>query len=788
MSTISGGNAFNCFLGIQAPHWMSLIRVYNHLFEKVAQSRGRLDLRLPPGVYEVEATLGLEKERQLVAVRPDRQAFIDADSWTLRYRSAAPLRGSSTTLPAQEEGARRWSREATLERHSDGESRLFVFVRAIDTESRLPEDVGLRLLDHSGAVLTDFTDGVRADPENNYMALTWNLPPGPYMLQTKAPPRYQPLWLSPGYETHAFVPFAAAPNLGAMSLSMTRKGEGFDPDNDDLVAAELTWQLLQRKQELAGATYFYRDDLVQAAGRNPWLSILAAHAARTLEHPSRDVLLTYLLVRLLEAHPRLSDHPDVSALTLNDEAAAVRRFDFPPMLWRSLSLAQSHAALHAETIPLGSQTDRVLDSLVLDGPWSAWRDIDYEPSYVRDEASFRRVLAEAEENPDEVPLYSSRLRAHEDRALMRLAQSLSFAEQLPEFLALPENNLLKTLTDVEPREVSRECGITVGRAEEAINFLRRRPSAIMQPEILSPSTQAAAAYIWETHVSAEESPDEHASVDFSLEEAGRRLRLASAEFARQSAMSDKLAAGFPLDFETVEFFLSTLARLLLKEDTADDFGDLAWRLRELRARGETAGEDDLTTRLLGLLIAEWSSRLADAADRTAEFDTAILITDEEGRVRSYNSALRYILGLGTDKVDDDYFRGLVNLLSYTPKDGRRLSIYEFYPGSPAYHDQVLSLPRVGVRRRGWIVAYLYLLHTDSHRALDAQTLRLFDHLTSSVALHQTLLEYGAPEQRPAYVRALGRDIGQILFLLDGPETASSPAVEAPTSGRGGLAR
>ena len=772
MSTILEGNRSGCRLAVKAPHWTSQISVRNHLFEEVGRSRGILNAQVLPGIYEVEATLGLEKERQLIAVRAERTAFIGTGSWKLQYRSAAPLRGAATTLVSHAEGAQQWSRDITLKSYMEGDSRLFVFARALDPEKRLAEDNGLRLLGRSGEILADFTTGVRTDLERSCLALTCDLPPGPYMLHTKRPFRYQPLWLCPGYETHVFIPVSEEFSLGQMSVSMSRKGEGFDPSNEDVIAAELIWQQLQQKLDLQSVDYSYWSELVAAATRNPWFCILAAHAAHSHLDFSREKLS--ILLRVLQAvHPQLLDHPDVRGLILIDDEPAGRSFDFPPMLWRSLKLAQKHATLYYETIPLGSLTDNVLDSLVLDSPWSAWRSIDYYEPFERDEASYNKLLEEADKNPDDIPLYLTRQRAHQDRAIMQLAQSLPLSDEQPEVLYLPEKGLDETLANIETDEISRECGITLGRAREAVSFLLKHPALIMQSEILSPSTQAAASYVSDIHLNAENSSNEQASNDFSLEGLGQRLRLAAAEFTRLSSISDRLAAGFQLDLETIKLFLSSLNEFITQSFRslwAKETRFFAQQFEGLSAVGETIPARNVLmniparnfmARILRLLMSEWSSRLTVAANMVNLFDSGILITDEAGRVRSNNSTLRYFMSGSVNEIDEDYFQKLADLLRQGSSEQMKL-LFPFVPESITSHLKIT----VKQSPREDVLAFLYILRTRFYRRFDRQALQQLEHLTSSIALHETLIEYGAPEQRLAYLLAAGRDINLILRALE----------------------
>lgn len=180
----------------------------------------------------------------------------------------------------------------------------------------------------------------------------------------------------------------------------------------------------------------------------------------------------------------------------------------------------------------------------------------------------------------------------------------------------------------------------------------------------------------------------------------------------------------------------------------------------LSAQDETIQDNGLTASWFNLMSNEWASILRDAALRAALLDNAILITDAEGHVRAGSFAFRY-LNSGVLDLDNEALSEFVELLnqaSSTQKIKWPLG-YFFLMG---------SFRKVVVKRanQDGVLAYLYRLRTPFYRPIDRERLRLLDQLTSDIALHQTLIEYGAPQQRPAYLRVLWQEIGQLFFELE----------------------
>ena len=130
-----------------------------------------------------------------------------------------------------------------------------------------------------------------------------------------------------------------------------------------------------------GSTQLSR--MLRQENRNPWLAVLAVHGIMAIEEEARrgdgapasiatyDPTLKDEVLAFLDA--TIGHHPDVRALTLKPDAPAPEPFTFPPMLRMSLRRVQQHATKFADTIPVASLTDRMVDRQVTSSAWSLWR-------------------------------------------------------------------------------------------------------------------------------------------------------------------------------------------------------------------------------------------------------------------------------------------------------------------------------------------------------------------------------------------------------------------------------
>jgi hypothetical protein len=532
-------------LGVEVPHWAAQVRVYDDRFRPVdiaavqdsRQVPGRYEAaaELPPGIYEVEVTLGGQSQRQLVAVTPGQSVRIDQDTWQkLEFRSAAPLANTATTHEWHMEPAETWSRQITWPEAPGGDSRLFLFVRTADPKRYPTFAKGLFLLDGDGRLITDFTEGVHKSPKDGWLAFTADLPAGYYILRrgrSGVRMRYQPLYLCAGWETQVFLASPRGrPSLRTLTLNMAQRGAGFRSDDEAAVAADAVFDSLRRVEDNAViASSEKLSTLVHSDPVDPWLSILAAYALlrsrdrsrrEGRERPVGDE--ADLLPRVLESLTVVEDHPDARAVRLRDEAPAPAPFWHPPLLRVGLARVRRHATHHAETVPLNSLTDCVLDSLVTNSPWTAWRRLErlprseggasaagagrqmlaYQKPDLADPSSYTAALVETA--PPNAPVYrlavgqeaEDATAAEEPPALaspatigtlleapvIQEAQTLAETGDpttLPETVTVdPAGKLRGLLDNVEPEAVSANSGMPLARTTESLEQLRRLTSEV----------------------------------------------------------------------------------------------------------------------------------------------------------------------------------------------------------------------------------------------------------------------------------------------------------------------
>lgn len=775
MSTTSDKEGSRALLAVIAPHWMAEVYVYNYLYEEVASNWGHIVTSLPQGMYEVSVTLGGEEQRRLILLRAGQEILLGREEWTLPIRTAAPLRGSATTLDIHAEQARKWSREVTWGNRERVGSSLFIFARTLEPERHRLEPGNLLLLNGEGETLADFSDGVIGDPGDGWWTFNCNLPPGPYMLHTVEPSRYQPVWLSPEYETHIFLPVSDTLSLRDMAVSMPPLGEGFDPEDDDLISAELLLESMQRGGRFTRSCARYSLKYVFRARRNAWPVILASHVVGSFNDPEfkRQFYGRYGRPDELRTRAVILNHPDMRAAALKDREFLYASHTFPPMLRENLKLVWERAQNSYETIPPGCMTDRVLDTLIADGPWSAWSRITPPPQA----ETSSTVAGTARLSPEGVRFVEARHEAQQDRDLLHLARSLSAFGEAPEAVLLPGRNWESVLGSIEPTDISAGCGLPLGRVQDALRLLRAEPALLMWPEGLPPLTRAVAAYVRDAGRGGENYTDEETAPPPPLDELSRRLEAISADFGRLSRLSGQWAKELPRDGEAEAAIIEAVSSLLPRVFKLDLLEDLVASTRR-GDKSSLAGitqERELIANALRVITLEWSRVLHVAADAANLIDDAILITNAENRVRAATPAFASFVGLRGDAATgqgggharefwaDGYPRALVNELSDMSVGASRVTL-------PAYPDLVFNevdLLKVAVMGQGGagIVAFLYILRTALHRPLDRRALRKFDELVEGITTDQILLEYGAPSQRPSCLRALEQGIDQVLPTL-----------------------
>lgn len=381
-------------LRVELPHWTAEVRVFDNLYRPVEAlgpvhrdpgGRYVAEAELSPGVYAVDVTMEGRTERKWFPVWAGKPTTVPLDEWSHKGIAAtAPIVGSTTSRESHMYPAAEWSRKDTRGPIGDGASRLFVFVRTLEP-SRFPRFAdSLRILGPDDRRITDFRDGVQRSAESGWAVFSADVPAGAYVIRRGRKGvrvRHQPLFLCAGWETHVFLVGNTAPDLRRMSLGMTRKGTGFRPGDETAVAADAVLDSLRRAKGSRGVvSHEHLRELLSGKFENPWLGILALTA---IERAARGVADEPELDRIAELRRRYAhvltfladavpDHPDRLALDLDMQAEARAPFPAPPLLRANLDRVRAHADRFMGTVPEDSLTDRVLDQVLRDSPWTAW--------------------------------------------------------------------------------------------------------------------------------------------------------------------------------------------------------------------------------------------------------------------------------------------------------------------------------------------------------------------------------------------------------------------------------
>ena len=394
-------------LQIEVPHWAAQLKVYDSRGKVIMRADQMLvqtgkfveqkpvyqaTVKLEPGIYEVELSLEGQTARQFAIVRDTGICELNRSSWDqfgLTLTSAIPrtnklFLADSPQQEAQSRAAQEWSRKSTSPK-STGNSQLFLFVRTSVPRKNNRFYDKLSLLDHNEKLITDFSDGVKSNEKEGWMAFCAKLPAGLYLLKRQRydlkRTKYQPLYLCENWVTQAFILAPKKPSLQTLTLSMAPMGTGFQPEDETVEAADILLNSLRRGINpdrlvtLDTATRLFGEQT-----NNPWLSILSAYIIRLQQDQLTADLPSTLWPGLLASWPMLAsklalirDHPDVQALLLDTNEPVTAPIQYPPLLFPGLRRVQQHALYFTNTIPVTSLLKRVLPRVSTTSVWTAWR-------------------------------------------------------------------------------------------------------------------------------------------------------------------------------------------------------------------------------------------------------------------------------------------------------------------------------------------------------------------------------------------------------------------------------
>ncbi len=362
-------------------------------FRPVASALGHLVVDVPAGVYQVVARAGPAIERRLVNLEAGG-TFRD-DNVTVRFPSAAPVNGTSTSHEYHEELAAAASRQPKIV-VPGGDAGLVLMVRDVRGQNGPPLDPSelapFRILTASISSVDDFESGWTFRPSDGAAAWSAQLQHGPYILGLFAAPTpqgaprafaetsvLQSVWLPAGWQTLIFVTTGErGPDLASASIHLVPLGSGWAPYQVEVdQALELAqWGLREGRAVVP-------DDLMSlllgSKFQDPWLGIVAAHGL--LLRPALDPsLLGTVLSNLDQLVP---GHPDVAGLRGLVTERGIDLAQAPPagIAWPPMLLASYRGLIRADArdpgvIADGSMAERVAASLSYQGIWTSWSWFD----------------------------------------------------------------------------------------------------------------------------------------------------------------------------------------------------------------------------------------------------------------------------------------------------------------------------------------------------------------------------------------------------------------------------
>jgi len=551
-------------LKIEVPHWAAEVIIFNSLLEPVtnvgkvkrdAKSKRGYSTKtlLKPGIYQVQASLEGKAVSEWIPVNKGKTTLVSPKAWeNLKFTAASPLRDIDNFNKKHTDKAVELSKKITWQSTTGAKSRLFLFVRTLDPEKYGNSFFeGLALFNEKGQLITDFSEGVEIDKKQGWMGFTADLPSGGYILRRGRSGvllRHQVFYLCDDWETHIFLRAQRFSSLSTWSLNMARRGRGFEPDSKTAQVSEAivdslrygTNNLLLLQNETIEESI---DILLNEKIGNPWLGILSAHMisrlykkineletnsqSNSLVKEGNSQNLEYLEILEKKVKPflqnNIGNHPDVRALMLNDNSESGKIFHFPPSLMESLRLVQNHSLTSVETIPLDCLTDCVIDSLVINSPWTAWRYLASEPRYEGQQTDASSELFSKRKNssrkknvPTEIsvssvlsqittsrtPVYHQAERQTSDikqpsvQTILQDAPMIQEAQKVVlnyaatnKMASLPEkinfnsaHRISDALGQINPEDVSKTFGIPLARIEESLKSLNLQAGNLQSDE------------------------------------------------------------------------------------------------------------------------------------------------------------------------------------------------------------------------------------------------------------------------------------------------------------------
>lgn len=759
-------------LRIEVPHWLATVSVLDNDLQPVSFSErvvkvdddpfvGRLDLRLPPGAYQVQASMDGKTQTKWVIADVDAPTLVEAGTWSeLRIESAMPLPAAAPAAVADDHvadvAARRTAQFAGA---ANARLSLFATMQTAPAGSERPSpardfDFDIAILDLDGQVRIDLRDPSverYVEPGQLWHCLI-DLDPGAYTLRARVPPsrtqegappqhRCQPLFLCPGVAHHLFFRCDGAADLATLTMHLTRVGVGYDPLLPEAIAADAVLTALghgdAQRLVLGSETLAH---MLRGEATNPWLGVLAAYALLSGPMDADTVQTVDEIVAYLARGP-LVDHPDVQVLMLGAGMTA-GPLAVPPMLLPAMRRLQRLAVERSGVIAPDSPLEQLRPRLIADTAWTAW----LEAAPPRPAAAGAPPPPAGSALPPPIPAFVD---AFPESAPVF---PLTAVEPLPPEDVVPQNATLadhaaiieaashaleqacstglcgvevqlegrgSTLLDLSPEEVSRLTGAPLDVAVKDLELLRTTqttladPSALERPlqllagAILGKQAQAAAMQVGEGEPRVPPSP---------LEAQARRIGDEAARLRRISGLvaADHAAALADLVADLDEIVANMISRAHLVI-LADDQGRLRYGNRLLRDRLEAREEG------AAAVLARMTRVFAAQSDNILVVNAAELSpTSPEGRA-------------GTD----------------------------------------VEIQRTILSDRGRLIGYIYLLRSLAFPPLERRAARRIDEIIPQITFAASALEFAEPSEQADLIQDL-RTLADELIRLLSPDLHNTP--------------
>lgn len=366
-------------LKVTAPQEFALLRVLDGWRREVLAGNHTLNAKLTPGIYRVEATVPGSRVERIVTVRPGAHAELTSEDFAnLAVKTVAPTQHSGGATPGQAEGAYIASRFPSTAGVS---GRLVVYARTGGGE---PCDAtpSFWMIDATGATVADAASSAVSTPEEGWVALSVEQPPGTYALVQELPEtgrRGQAIYLPEQFETLLFLPWDDVPRLERARGFMAAPGRGFADDfAGEYERTEAAFDGLARGKLVLTA----QDEQMFLAAKfeNPMLGLIAAYSYIARGQVDYDALsyiadnLVHLLpgspdARLIKLFAGLRGKPIADYAGTNSSPPA---FSEPPMFAAGTGLLLGYAAELEEFVPADSWLASVSLRLRTGSAWTRW--------------------------------------------------------------------------------------------------------------------------------------------------------------------------------------------------------------------------------------------------------------------------------------------------------------------------------------------------------------------------------------------------------------------------------